>query len=138
MYDTEAVEAAEILMEIARSSRSAYSPSGTHHPDLASTSSSLSTRGPTPFSSSAPTATRSLEAVPSQPPKTRGGLFVEVDPTSEYDAYSDLGLTVSSSSPTWSTFEVSTPTSLSSFPDEILVVHAPKNLVKGSPAYELR
>jgi len=81
----------------------------------------------------------SLEAVSSRPSNTgTGRLVVEVDPAFEYDALSDLGLTVSSS-PTLTNFEVSTPASISSFPHEFLAVFpAPKKLVKGSPAYELR
>jgi len=135
--DVEAVAAAEILVEMARSSRSAHSPPS-QYSSSSSTFSTFSSKAPTPFSSSAPTATISLEAVSSRPSNTGPGLVVEVEPIYEYDAYSDLGLTVSSLSPTWSTFELSTPTLLSSIPNEILVVPATKKLDKGSPAYELR
>jgi hypothetical protein len=137
VYDLEVVAAAEILMEIASSSRSTYLPSS-QYPSSSSTSSAFTSQGPTPSFSPAPRATTSLEVVPSRPPKSSVGLFVEVEPTFEYDAYSDLGLSASCSSPTLTMFEVSTPASISSFPVEILVVPAPKKLVKGSAAYELR
>jgi hypothetical protein len=139
VYDVESVEAAKILMEIYHSSRSAYSPPS-QYPSSSSTSPFFSSESPTSFSSSAPKATISLEAVSSRPSNSRVGLglFVEVDSTSAYDYSSDLGLSASSSSPTLTMFEVSTPASISSFPVEILVVPAPKKLVKGSAAYELR
>jgi hypothetical protein len=137
VYDLEVVAAAEILMEIASSSRSTYLLSS-QYPSSSSTSSAFSSQGPTPSFSSAPRATTSLEVVPSRPPKSSVGLFVEVEPTFDYDACSDLGLSASSSSPTLTTFEVSTPISLSSFHNEILVVPAPKKLVERNTAYELR
>ena len=130
------MKAAVILMDIYHSSRSACSPSSQYH--SSSSTSPFFSKSPTPFSSSALEATMSLEPVPARPLNRNLGLSVEVEPTYEYDSHSDLGLTVSSSSPTWSTFEVSTPISLSSYPVEILSAPAHMKLVKGSPAYELR
>jgi hypothetical protein len=137
VYDSEAVAAAEILMGIACSS----SPSS-RYPSSSNTYPSFSFEVPTAFSSSTPKATISLDPESSQSSNTRAGLglVVEVDSTFTYDYSSDLGLSASSSSPTLTMFEVSTPTSLSSIPNdnEFLAGIPPKKLVKGSAAYELR